>query len=116
MRQGLRTILDGYTDIEVVGEATNGEEAVILVNRLSPDVVIMDLNMPKMDGIQATRLIKASHAQVQVVGLSVNTEREAVTAIMTAGARALLTKEAAVERLYGAIREAMHESVGKRTG
>jgi len=68
VRQGLRTILDGYADINVVGEAINGEEAVALVDQLYPDVVVMDLNMPKMNGVEATRLIKASHAQVQIVG------------------------------------------------
>ncbi|MDK2745005.1 MAG: response regulator [Nitrospira sp. BO4] len=116
MRQGLRTILAGYADIEVVGEATNGEEAVELVDRLSPDVVVMDLNMPKMDGIEATRLIKTSHAQVQVVGLSVNTGREAFNAFTTAGAWTLLTKEAAVERLYGVIQQSMQVSVGQPKG
>ncbi len=106
VRQGLRTILDGYADIHVVGEATNGGEAITLVNRLHPDVVVMDLNMPEMSGVEATRLIKASHAQIQIVGFSVNTEREAHSAVVTAGAHTLLTKEAAVDQLYDAIHRA----------
>ncbi|MDK2745427.1 MAG: response regulator [Nitrospira sp. BO4] len=112
VRQGLRTILEGYADINVVGEAINGEEAVALVDQLYPDVVVMDLNMPKMNGIEATRLIKASHTQVQIVGLSVNMDGEAHAAVTVAGAHALLTKEAAADQLYDAIHQA-HMTLNK---
>ena len=75
VRQGLRTVLDSYADIEVVGEAWNGEEAVAGTDRLRPAVVVMDINMPKMNGIEATRLIKARHPDIIVIGLSVQVRR-----------------------------------------
>ena len=107
VRQGLRAVLDGYADIELVGEAAHGEEAVMLAERLRPDVVVMDINMPKMNGIEATAQIKAHCPDITVIGLSVNAGGDNQTAMLKAGAAALLTKEAAVEQLYGAIQEAV---------
>jgi CheY-like chemotaxis protein len=105
VRQGLRSILDNYIDVVVVGEACDGEEAVNSVEALLPDIVIMYINMPKMDGITATRLIKSRHATVSVVGISVNADVAHEAAIMDAGAAILLTKEAAVEQLYDTIKQ-----------
>jgi DNA-binding NarL/FixJ family response regulator len=91
----------------VVGEAWNGEEAVKAVESLRPAVVIMDINMPKMNGIEATAKIKARFPDTTVIGLSVNAGDENKEAMLNAGASLLLTKEAAVEQLYGAIQERM---------
>ncbi|HET7438308.1 MAG TPA: response regulator transcription factor, partial [Nitrospira sp.] len=107
VRQGLRSVLDCYPDLEVVGEAWNGEEAVKAVESLRPAVVIMDINMPKMNGIEATAEIKARFPDTTVIGLSVNASDENKEAMLNAGASLLLTKEAAVEQLYGAIQERM---------
>jgi CheY-like chemotaxis protein len=116
MRQGLRSVLECYADLEVVGEAWNGEEAVKLVECLRPAVVIMDINMPKMNGIEATAEIKTRYPDITVIGLSVNAGGENQEAMLHAGASLLLTKEAAVEQLYGAIQERMQEREQKGSG
>ncbi|HEY5931663.1 MAG TPA: response regulator, partial [Nitrospira sp.] len=103
VRQGLRSVLDAYADIELVGEAGNGEEAVKMVEQLRPAVVVMDINMPKMDGIEATREIKTRYPDLIVIGLSVNADRENQDRMQEAGAALLLTKEAAVEELHEVI-------------
>ncbi len=105
VRQGLRSILTGYSDVEVVGEASNGVEALCAVEQQRPAVVIMDINMPNMDGIEATRRVKERYPDVSIIGLSVNTGSDNERAMLRAGAHRLLTKEAAVEQLYGAIQE-----------
>jgi CheY-like chemotaxis protein/anti-sigma regulatory factor (Ser/Thr protein kinase) len=107
VRQGLRSMLDSYADIEVVGEAANGEEAVIMAERLKPAVVLMDINMPKKNGIEATAEIKAQFPSTIVIGLSVQSNKEARDAMLKAGARMLLTKESAVDLLYLAIHQAV---------
>ena len=103
MRQGLRAVLDAYADIELVGEAADGEQAVALVDELRPTVVVMDVNMPKQNGIEATADIKRRYPEVVIVGLTVNADKKNQDAMLSAGAALLLTKEAAVEELYEAI-------------
>lgn len=103
IRQGLRTMLEAYNDIHVIGEATNGEEAITLARRLQPDVVLMDINMPKLNGIEATAMIKRAFPDMVIVGLSVNADRGNHDAMIQAGAATLLTKEAPVEELHRAI-------------
>lgn len=103
VRQGLRSVLESYDDIQVIGEAQNGSEAVSLVQELRPQVVVMDINMPKMNGIEATARIKTQWPQTIVVGISVNAEDDNRNAMMRAGAARLLTKEQAVEQLHDAI-------------
>ena len=103
VRQGLRSVLDGYTDIEVVGEAANGEEAIEQAIKHEPDVVLMDINMPRMNGVEATAQIRSLYPDIIVIGLSVQTGGHAQQAILKAGATMLLTKEAAVDELHHAI-------------
>jgi DNA-binding NarL/FixJ family response regulator len=107
MRQGLRTILDAYPDIEVVGEAANGAEAVRLTDQLRPQVVVMDINMPTMNGIEATERITVQFPDIIVIGLSVNADAHTEETMKKAGAALLITKEAAVEQLHTTIRDAM---------
>src|SRR5215831_4672745 len=86
IRHVLRSLLEEYPNVEVVAEATNGEEAVMLAERLRPTVVIMDINMPRMNGIQATAKITARNPELAVIGLSLN-EGEHGDAILRAGAK-----------------------------
>jgi DNA-binding NarL/FixJ family response regulator len=105
-RQGLRSLLQSYPDIEVVAEASDGAEAVSKVSTVQPTVVVMDISMPKMDGVAATRILKSQHAKVAVVGLSVTAKGYQVDAMLKAGAVTVLTKERAVDELYDSIRAA----------
>ena len=105
-RQGLRTLLQSYPDIDVIDEASDGAEAVSKVSTLQPTVVVMDISMPKMDGVAATRLLKSQHSQVPVLGLSVTGQGYQVDAMLKAGAVEVLTKEKAVDELYDAIKKA----------
>ncbi len=116
VRQGLRSVLDAYDDVEVVGEASNGEEAVEIAGRLRPSLVVMDINMPKLNGVEATAIIRTRYPETIVIGLSVQAGEEAQRAILKAGAAVLLTKEAAVEELYRTIREALDEQVTSGKG
>lgn len=109
VRQGLRKYLSHYLDIELVGEASDGEEAVKLTDLLKPDVVVMDINMPRMNGIEATGSIIRKHPSLKVIGLSFylgNGNREA---FLDAGACLLLEKGAAFQHLP----EAIHQAVAK---
>jgi len=105
VRQGLRTTLESYSDIEVVGEAGDGQEAVELAEDLKPEVVIMDIHMPNMNGIEATSSIKSRHPDMKIIGLSANTDGESERALLRAGAEALLSKVAAAGELHRAIRQ-----------
>jgi PAS domain S-box-containing protein len=109
VRQGLRTVLDSYPDLDVVGEAWNGQEAVASAERLQPSIVVMDINMPIMNGIDATTEIVARYPDIVVIGLSVQAGGANEEAMKKAGAAILLTKEAAVDELYQAILQALKE-------
>ncbi|HEY6021216.1 MAG TPA: response regulator transcription factor [Candidatus Paceibacterota bacterium] len=103
VRQGLRSVMETFPNIEIVGEASNGNEAVKLVERRRPAVVLMDINMPKLNGIEATARIKTEYPHVAIIGLSVNAESANQEAMKKAGATMLLPKEAVVDELYNAI-------------
>jgi CheY-like chemotaxis protein len=103
VRQGLRSIMESFPNIEIVGEASNGHEALKLVENRRPAVVLMDINMPKLNGIEATAKIKSQYPGVAVIGLSVNAESANQQAMKKAGASMLLPKEAVVDELYNAI-------------
>lgn len=108
MREGVRLILRNERDIEVVGEAETGAEAVELAGQLQPDVVTMDVTMPGMDGVEATRRILEAHPQIQVIGLSMHEEAEMDAAMRQAGAVAYMTKGDAPDMLVAAIRACGH--------
>ena len=103
VRQGLRSVLDSYEDLEVIGEAGDGEAAISLATALQPDVVVMDINMPRVDGIEATRRITSEHPDIVIIGLSVQNERHIEEAMLNAGAAVFVTKERAAVQLYEAI-------------
>ena len=92
LREGLRSCLQSVPNIEVVGEACNGEEAIPCIGNLQPQVVVMDISMPKMDGITATRLMTGRYPDVAVVGLSITEDRYNKVAMKRAGAFGVMTK------------------------
>jgi PAS domain S-box-containing protein len=106
MRQGLAGLLQHEPDMQIVGEASDGEAAVALVRDIQPDIVLMDISMPRMNGIEATRLIHAELPDVQVIGLSMYEETELARTMLQAGAVNYLTKTGLSTALLTAIREA----------
>ena len=108
VRQGLRTFLNLNEDLQVIGEASDGQEAVEMTAKLSPDVILMDLVMPRMDGIAATELIKASNPGAKVIALTSFTEDDKVFPAIQAGASSYLLKDVSPDALVEAIRAAHH--------
>jgi DNA-binding NarL/FixJ family response regulator len=108
VRLTLRNLLESYPNLALVGEASNGEEAVRLVRELSPSVVVMDIKMPKLNGIEATMRIKTSYPHVVIVGLSVSATEAHRQAMTAAGATTLISKYTAVEQLYTEIQAAIN--------
>ena len=104
MREGLRTLIQRETDLELVGEAANGRVAVQLTGELMPDVVIMDLNMPEISGVEATRRIKAKFPGVKVIALSMYSDKHHVTAMARAGASEYLRKDRGFAQLVEIVR------------
>ena len=104
VRAGLRMLCDTTDDIEVVGEAAGGAEAIRLVERLAPDVVLMDLHMPGMDGTTATARIVAAHPAARVLVLTTFDDDEHLYPALSAGAQGFLGKDAPPEQLLDAIR------------
>ncbi|MBW1990848.1 MAG: response regulator transcription factor [Deltaproteobacteria bacterium] len=107
VRQGLSTLLAKEPDMEVVAEAENGRRAVQLSKELSPHVVIMDVNMPDLNGIEATRQILHASPAIKVIALSMHTDRRFVVNMLKAGASGYLLKDCAFEELANAIRLVM---------
>ena len=105
VRQLLTEILTVYPDIEVIGQAATGDEAVSSVERLQPNIVIMDIRMPKMDGVAATREIKVRYPEVKVIGLTEYADGYNGDALKRAGAIGVYHKSKATEELYQAIKK-----------
>lgn len=104
VRQGLKLILAGQPDFEVIGEAANGRETVDLVQKLKPDVVLMDVAMPELNGIEATRRLVQANPRLRVLVLSMHKEGTYVREILKAGARGYILKDAIDTELLNAIR------------
>ena len=110
VRETLRSTLKAHPNIEVVGEARDGEEAIARVEHLQPAVVIMDIYLGRMDGITATRLIKAQYPQVVVIGLTIEQKDFQLYAMHRAGAAEIIGKENAITELPGAIQRAVERA------
>jgi DNA-binding NarL/FixJ family response regulator len=104
VRQGFRMILSAHSDLEIVGEAGNGREAVELAASLRPDVVVMDVAMPELNGIEATRRLTADNPHIRVVALSMHKDSVYVREILRAGARGYLLKDSVADDLVAAVR------------
>ena len=103
VRTGLKAFLQTQEDFLVVGEAQNGEEALHLAQQLAPDVVLMDISMPGMDGLEATRHMKAACPECRVLALTVHNDKQYFFEMLAAGASGYLTKQAAADELVAAI-------------
>jgi DNA-binding NarL/FixJ family response regulator len=106
VREGLMTLLQSAPDIEPVAAAVDGEEAIALATRHRPDVVLMDLRMPKVDGVEATRRIRASWPDTEVVVLTTHADEASILDALRAGARGYLTKDAGIAEISRAVQAA----------
>lgn len=104
MRTGLRLVLERQSDFQVVGEASDGREAVAMTQKLTPDILVMDIGMPNLNGIEAARQVAAQTPQTAVVILSMHSDESYVLRALKAGAKAYLLKESAESDLINAIR------------
>jgi len=107
LRAGLRALLSNKNDIEVVGEAGDGREAVRIVDKLKPDLLIIDLSMPKLNGMEAIREIKSRHAKIKIIVLTVHKSEEYIIASMAAGANGYILKDASQNELILAMEYVM---------
>jgi len=107
VRSGLGAVLAYSENMELVGEAENGEEAIRLCEQLQPDIVLMDLLMPKMDGVTATKIIHESWPQIRIIALTSYKEKEYVEGVLKAGATSYLLKNVSANELISAINRAM---------
>jgi DNA-binding NarL/FixJ family response regulator len=104
VREGLRALIDKQPDMEIVGEARDGREAIRMAREQVPDVAILDVSMPGLNGVEATRRITRELPDIKVLGLSMHTERQFVGAVIDAGASGYLVKDCALEELIRAVR------------
>lgn len=104
LRQGLRKLLDQETWLEVVGEAGDGPAAIEQAAALEPDVIVMDIGLPGLNGVDATRQIRAHHPRIRIVALSIHTSRRMVAEMLAAGADGYVFKMASFEEVVRAIR------------
>ena len=107
MREGLRALIEKEDGMTVVAEAENGREAIALAQKAAPHVIVMDVAMPGLNGIEATRQLTRDHPNIKVIALSAHPDRHFVTEMLKAGASAYILKQTAYEELTRAIREVM---------
>lgn len=106
VRDGLRNLILAFEDLELIGEAENGQEALLFCRQGSPDVILMDVFMPVMDGIEATRLFKEQHPLIKVIILTNSPDEDHIQKALQAGAVGYLIKNAPIDTLANAIRSA----------
>jgi len=109
-RNGLKSLIALQNDMEIVGEAENGQEAIVKTRKLHPDIILMDINMPVMTGMEATRRILAEMPDTKILALSMWSDDGNRSEMMRAGARKYLLKDGDIEELIAAIREAADSS------
>ena len=120
VRQGIRELIQREEDIEIVGEVGDGEEAVQAAEQLEPDVILMDIAMPKLNGIEATRRIKESHPSISILVLTAYDNEEFIFALLEAGAAGYLLKNVQSRQLLNAIRSVydgesvLHPTIAKK--
>lgn len=107
LREGIAGLMEAEPDIELVGEASDGLQAVHLAHTLAPDVIVMDISLPGMDGVEATRVLHRELPEIRIIGLSMHDERAMADAMLEAGAEAYLTKGGHIEDLMAVIRGGM---------
>ena len=103
VRQGLKSLIEQQSDMEVIAEAENGRIAVELAKELHPDVVVMDISMPELNGMEATRLILQEHKDIKVIALSMHSDKHIVTEALEAGASAYVLKSYLFDELIRAL-------------
>ncbi len=111
IRDGLRTLIERQPDLQIVGETDNGRAAVEMAVELSPDIVVMDVIMPVMTGIDATREIVSHTSQVKVIGLSMHSDKWYISGMLEAGASGYLLKDSVSEELVEAIRAVVNGGI-----
>jgi DNA-binding NarL/FixJ family response regulator len=116
VRHGLRELIATNEDFDVVGEAGNGEEAIRMVALLNPDIVLMDISMPVMDGVAATRQITALHPQTQVIMLTSDSGQKRILGALEAGATAYILKDSEPDQLMRRLRSAAETRASTRPG
>ena len=109
VRQVLRQLIETYNDLTIAGEATNGEEAVLLAAKLKPAAVVMDIHLPVLNGVPATTLIKINNPFTAVIGLTAGDPREDEKAMTIAGASVVINKSEVLHALYPAIVNAVKQ-------
>lgn len=107
LREGLATLIAKQPDMEIVGEATDGREALDLVEKNTPDLILMDVTMPNLNGIEATRKIKAKQPEIEIIALSLHSDRRFVLGMIGAGASGYLIKQCTFDELVLAINTVM---------
>jgi DNA-binding NarL/FixJ family response regulator len=103
-RQGLRKVLETYKDIHVIGEASDGREAIARIGELQPDVVLMDIRMPRMDGFESTGLLRESYPELVIIALTMYEDADYVLEMVNSGATGYMHKDISADKLVDAIR------------
>lgn len=111
IRKGLAAMIEEARDMELVGEAGDGEQAVNLANALSPDIILMDVTMPRMDGIEATRRIRQDLPEARIIGLSMHVDEQIRQSMLEAGALSYMTKGDPSDELLSEMRRFANRSV-----